>query len=84
MRKIMDDVGLKSDGLKRHSLGSILQAKIKYVDCSNDSQESKMLMSKYNVQGYPTVIMNVGDEIVEYDNKVTYSNIESFIGDVLK
>ena len=58
--------------------------KVKYVDCSNDSQESKMLLSKYNVQGYPTVIMNVDDEVVEYDNKVTFSNIESFIGDVLK
>ena len=43
-----------------------------------------MLLSKYNVQGYPTVIMNVDDEVVEYDNKVTFSNIESFIGDVLK
>ena len=57
---------------------------VKYVDCTNDSQESKMLMSKYNIQGYPTVIMDIDGEIVEYDNKVTYSNMETFIADVLK
>ena len=58
--------------------------RVRYVDCSNDSQESKLLMSKYNVQGYPTVIMTIGEEIVEYDNKITYNNIEEFMGDVLR
>ena len=58
--------------------------KINYVDCSNDSQESKLLMSKYNIQGYPTVIIDIGGEVIEYDNKVTYNNVETFISDVLK
>ena len=58
--------------------------RVRYVDCSNDSQDSKLLMSKYNVQGYPTVIMTIGEEIIEYDNKVTYNNIEEFMGDVLR
>lgn len=58
--------------------------KVIEVDCTNDSQESKLLMSKYNVQGFPTVVMSVGNEVVEYDNKVTYNNMETFIADVLK
>ena len=59
--------------------------KVKYVDCTRETQEGKQLVNEYNVEGYPTIVMNINGEVVEFDNStLNYSNVESFIIDVLK
>ena len=46
--------------------------------------EAKELVEKYNVEGFPTCIMVKGDEVVEYDSKISNEGLEKFVNEVLK
>lgn len=57
---------------------------VKNVDCTGESTKNKNLMKEFKVKGYPTVILESGNEKIEFEEKVTYDNIEKFITDVVK
>ena len=69
------------------------------IDCDNDASSQpadsqhennvKELVAKYDVQGYPTIKMDIkgtgsDDVIIEFDSKVSFNGLEKFINGVLE
>ena len=51
----------------------------KYIDCTVETQDMKRNMEKYNVEGFPTIIIQSGDDITKYDGKVEKNELTTFI-----
>ena len=51
---------------------------IKEVDCS-DEDSVRQLLNENNVSSYPTVKMYKNDEVIDFDAKISYDNLEQFI-----
>ena len=45
------------------------------IDCESDEKTA----SKYNVDSYPTVILEIGDDKITYDAKIEYVTLKKFI-----
>jgi len=52
-------------------------------DCSDETPEVERIVSKYNIEGYPTVKLLKDDQIVEFDAKPTKATLEQFLNTVL-
>lgn len=52
-------------------------------NCTAETTENDELMNKYKIEGYPTIKLLKGDQIVEYDAKPTKSTMEQFLHTVL-
>ena len=46
------------------------------------SKETKVLVAKYKVQGYPTIIMLKDGEQIDFDAKITTYSLEKFVEDM--
>lgn len=58
--------------------------KMTEVDCTNEDEETKMLMSKYGVEGFPTIKMVKPDgSVVDFDAKPSEASLTQFIQDAL-
>lgn len=71
----------------------------KPIDCDNDAtsepnttgshiNDVKEIVAKYDVQGYPTVKMDIKgagseDGIIEFDSKVSFKGLEKFVNTIL-
>ena len=55
----------------------IKDKKIKFVeiDCEKNSQEA----DKFNVEGYPTIILVHGNKVIEYDAKTSKESLHQFL-----
>jgi thiol-disulfide isomerase/thioredoxin len=49
------------------------------VDGEDEDQETQSLIKKYNIKGYPTVVMTKDGKTIEYDAKVDKPTLEKFI-----
>lgn len=49
------------------------------IDCSNPDSKTTSLMDKYNVEGFPTVVLIKNKEVITYDAKVTYDHLSEFL-----
>jgi len=49
------------------------------VDCSDGTDER---ISKYDIQGFPTVKMINGADVIDFDSKVTSSALEKFVNNM--
>jgi len=50
------------------------------VDCTDDKdQKTAALIKQYRIESYPTIIMIVGDNRIDYDAKVTKSGLEQLV-----
>ncbi len=51
------------------------------IDCTNekDDQKTAAIIKKYNIESYPTIIMLVEDNKIDYDAKVTKSGLEQLV-----
>lgn len=50
------------------------------VELVNEKDDSsKELMKKYNVRGFPTIILVTKDGVVEFEQRVTDENLNSFV-----
>ena len=50
------------------------------IDCTKDQdQKTTTLIKEYNIESYPTIIMIVGDNRIDYDSKVTKSGLEQLV-----
>lgn len=45
---------------------------------------AKEIVEKYNIEGFPTFLIIRGDEVIDFDSKVTSESLEKFINEVLK
>ena len=41
------------------------------------------MINKYNIEGYPTIKMIKDDQVIEFDAKAKFDNIEKFLVTVL-
>lgn len=48
-------------------------------DMTNDSDEKKELMNKYKVEGYPTILLEYNNKVVECEVKPTKENLVNFV-----
>ena len=53
------------------------------VDCTKETVEIENLINKYDIEGYPTVKMIKGDEVIDFNAKVKFENVEKFLSSVL-
>jgi thiol-disulfide isomerase/thioredoxin len=49
------------------------------MDGDNEEEETQSLIKKYNVKGYPTVVMTKDGKTIEYDAKVDKPTLVTFI-----
>lgn len=49
------------------------------IDCTNPDAKTTSILNKYNVEGYPTIIMVKNNEVITYDAKVTYDHLSEFL-----
>jgi len=53
------------------------------INCTNESPDVEEMINKYNIQGYPTIKMLKDGQVIEFDAKPTYTNLEQFINSVV-
>jgi len=49
------------------------------VDCTEETPNTKALMDRYKVEGYPTIKLLKDGQVTEFDAKVTKENLDQFI-----
>uniref|UniRef100_A0A6C0JWG9 Thioredoxin domain-containing protein n=1 Tax=viral metagenome TaxID=1070528 RepID=A0A6C0JWG9_9ZZZZ len=50
------------------------------IDCTDEKdQKTAALIKQYNIESYPTIIMLVGDNKIDYDAKVTKTGLEQLV-----
>ena len=47
-----------------------------------DNEQNKKLTKDYNIEGYPTIKMKKGNDIIDFDAKITTTSLEEFIQNV--
>jgi thiol-disulfide isomerase/thioredoxin len=52
-------------------------------NCTAETSENEALMNKYKIEGYPTIKLLKGSEVIEYDAKPTKVTMEQFLHTVL-
>lgn len=59
------------------------------INCTEDSADNSNpavaeIIQKFNIQGYPTVILQTDDgKKIDFDSKITKKSLETFVGTVL-
>ena len=51
----------------------------KDINCTTETAETEQLMTKYKVEGFPTIKLLKDDNVIDFDAKPIYSNLVSFI-----
>jgi thiol-disulfide isomerase/thioredoxin len=54
-----------------------MQNKVNFI--TYDSEKDANIMKKYNIGGFPTLIMKVGDKAIEYVGSRDYDSLKDFI-----
>jgi thiol-disulfide isomerase/thioredoxin len=50
------------------------------INCTDDTSPNiNAFIERYNIESYPTIKAVVGDNVVEFDAKVTHRNLEKFV-----
>ena len=55
----------------------------KDINCTTETAETEQLMTKYKVEGFPTIKLLKEGNVVDFDAKPIYSNLVSFINTVV-
>ena len=76
-KPIVDDIKSKFDGRTINNK----TISFKEVDCTVETQDIKRNMEKYNIEGFPTVIIQKGKDVIKYDGKVEKNELTTFIND---
>lgn len=53
------------------------------VNCTEETAEAQDMMERYNVEGYPTIKLVVGDEVIDFEAKPTKDTITQFLNTAL-
>jgi len=50
------------------------------VDCTDENNvESNRMISRYDIQGYPTIKMQKGEDVIAFDAKITKYSLNEFL-----
>ena len=55
----------------------------KEINCTNESPEIEKMVSQYNIEGYPTLKLLKGDQVIDFDSKPTQASLKQFLNSVL-
>ena len=78
-QKAMPEWSKLEEKLKGESYFGKTHVKPISVDCEAD----RAMCALYDIQGYPTVVLETKSGISEYNTRVTYSNLMSFLRESL-
>jgi thiol-disulfide isomerase/thioredoxin len=54
------------------------------VDCSDETNlESQRLMTQYEIQGFPTIKMQKGEDVISFDAKITQYSLKEFVNNMV-
>ena len=59
--------------------------KISFVEynCTKETPENQSLMDKYKIEGFPSIILNKDNQIIDFDAKPSKATMEQFLNTVL-
>lgn len=57
---------------------------VTYVDCTNETQESKRLLEQYEVEGFPTIFLKIGNNVTKYEESPSKDELSKFIEKIIK
>ena len=55
----------------------------KDINCNEETPEITTLISKYKIEGYPTVKLLKDGEVIDFEAKPTQSNLQQFLNTVI-
>ena len=53
------------------------------IDCTNETPEIEKIITKYKIEGYPTIKLLKNGQVIEYDAKPSKATLEEFLNTVL-
>ena len=53
------------------------------VDCTDENSKVQNMISKYDIESYPTVKMVKDKNTIEFDSKITSNTLEHFVNTML-
>ena len=53
--------------------------KCKFMDYNAEDEKNKELVSEYDIKGYPTIKMRKGNDVIDFDAKITATSLEEFL-----
>jgi thiol-disulfide isomerase/thioredoxin len=53
------------------------------VNCTNESPDVEALVEKYKIEGYPTIKLLKGDQVIDFEAKPTVSTLTQFLNTAL-
>ena len=55
------------------------------VDCTDPdlSSDTEVLISKYNIDHYPTIKLVMGEDVIDFDAKITKESLTKFVNAVV-
>lgn len=78
-KPIVADIKSKYNGLTINNKNIIF----KDVDCSVETQDTKREIEKYDVESFPTILIQIGDKVTKFDDTVENSKLSEFIENTL-
>ena len=59
--------------------------KISFVEynCTKETPENQSLMDKYKIEGFPSIILNKDNQIIDFDAKPSKATLTQFLNTVL-
>ena len=55
----------------------------KEINCTNETSEIQQMISQYKIEGYPTIKLLKGNQVIEFDSKPTQDSLKKFLNSVL-
>ena len=52
-------------------------------NCTKETPENQSLMDKYKIEGFPSIILNKDNQIIDFDAKPSKATMEQFLNTVL-
>ena len=53
------------------------------INCTNESPDVEAVIEKYRIEGYPTIKLLKGDQVIDFDAKPTVSTLTQFLNTAL-
>ena len=55
----------------------------KEVNCTNETADVQEMISQYKIEGYPTIKLLKGNQVIDFDAKPTQDSLTKFLNGVL-
>ena len=77
-KPVWDDISAKY----KNEYVNDYKCKFLEYNLTEENEENKKITSDFNIEGYPTIKMRKGNDIIDFDAKITANSLEEFIKNV--